>query len=439
MLKIQKSVVAIALGVAFSSSVFANESGVDFHGYARAGLSTTSNGGEQMCFGNGEDGHYAGRLGDECESYYELGLGHNFETKNGQSFYFDSMFSAETAQGAQYNDSQSLTESGAEASRADWSLRQLNVQAKGILSFAPEATVWAGKRFYQRHDVQALDLYYLNNSGYGAGIEHLDLGAGKFSAAVIFGDRSPYNGKTNAEGEQSVQTMKLDLRYSDIQVSDNAKLEVSAIYGRTDLTEIQDAASEAKEDGLFVTAELTSALWGLNNHLVLQYANDAMADAAWENASGSAIDTDETWAGDNDHSIRVINFGDTKLTNTVSLGYSVLYAQAETLAAEGDVSENKPYRFSLVLQPAYNWSDSSRTVLEVGYSKYKESDDTESQTLSKVMIAQEFTPDFGLPARATLSFYAGSFFGNVAEEYRYGSDKGEDGNFRFGAHISAAW
>jgi maltoporin len=27
------------------------------------------------------------------------------------------------------------------------------VQAKGLLGFAPEATLWAGKRYYQRHDI----------------------------------------------------------------------------------------------------------------------------------------------------------------------------------------------------------------------------------------------------------------------------------------------
>ena len=45
-------------------------------------------------------------------------------------------------------------------------LRQFNVQAK--ICLVPEATVWAGKRFYQRHDIHISDFYYWNMSGPGA-------------------------------------------------------------------------------------------------------------------------------------------------------------------------------------------------------------------------------------------------------------------------------
>lgn len=432
------SAIACAVCSLLSTPTFADNT-VDFHGYARAGVSTTSKGGEQMCFGNGADGHYTGRLGDECESYYELGLGHAFTALNGKSFYFDSMFSAETSQGAQYNDNQPITEPGSEDSRGDFSLRQLNLQAKGLLDFAPEATVWAGKRFYQRHQVYMMDLYYLNNSGYGAGVEGIHLGSGDLSVAVVTGDRSPYNGKTNAEGEQSVQTQKFDVRYSHIPLWEQAELEFAFIYGRTDVTEIQENADEAKEDGVFITAELNHKIAGANNTLVLQYANDSMADAAWTNASGSAINTDLTWEGENDNAYRVINYGDVRLSDKVNLDYSLLYAKAETLAAAGDVSENEPYRFSFILKPSYAWSDYSKTTLELGYTSYKDSDDTETQKLQKIMIAQQFTYDFGFKTKPTISFYAGSFFGNVAENYRYGSDDGEDGNYRLGAHIEAWW
>ncbi|MEX0634289.1 carbohydrate porin [Serratia ureilytica] len=48
----------------------------------------------------------------------------------------------------------------------------------------PGSTLWAGKRFYQRHDVHMIDFYYWDISGPGAGLENIDLGFGKLSAAV---------------------------------------------------------------------------------------------------------------------------------------------------------------------------------------------------------------------------------------------------------------
>lgn len=48
------------------------------------------------------------------------------------------------------------------------------------------STIWAGKRFYQRHDVHMIDFYYWDISGHGAGIENIDLGFGKLSGSDPF-------------------------------------------------------------------------------------------------------------------------------------------------------------------------------------------------------------------------------------------------------------
>ena len=47
---------------------------VDFHGYLRSGVGTTVGGGDQACFqAAGAPAKY--RLGNECETYAEIGLG----------------------------------------------------------------------------------------------------------------------------------------------------------------------------------------------------------------------------------------------------------------------------------------------------------------------------------------------------------------------------
>jgi maltoporin len=71
----------------------------------------------------------------------------------------------------------------------DWestspAFREANIQGKNLIDWLPGSTIWAGKRFYQRHDVHMIDFYYWDISGPGAGLENVDLGFGKLSLAA---------------------------------------------------------------------------------------------------------------------------------------------------------------------------------------------------------------------------------------------------------------
>jgi maltoporin len=306
--------------ILLSSSV----SAVDFHGYGRAGLSTTSNGGEQYCFNDKQDGaHYTGRLGDECDTYGELGLGQGFKGTMDSDFYLDTMLSYQAKY--QGNDYQSLSTPSQKESRGDWALRQINVQAKNVLAFAPESTIWIGKRYYQRRDVHLLDLYYLNNSGYGAGIENVTAGPGKISAAWLTGDRIVTKGKFNANGEATIQTEKLDLRYQELGLWQDAKLNLAIIYGKADLTDVQDKVNEPDNDGSMYSAELLHKLGKSENTFVLQYGKDGLSDSVLNNSSGTAVDTYTDWQGDTKSAYRVIYFGSSPVTEHVDIAYSALY------------------------------------------------------------------------------------------------------------------
>ncbi|MCE1741461.1 carbohydrate porin, partial [Enterobacter hormaechei] len=112
--------------------------------------------------------------------YGEVQLGKEVYNNNGKTFYVDSMF-AMTSNGS--NDWEGTSDDD-----ANFALRQFNVQAKGVLDFAPEATLWAGKRYYQRHDIHISDFYYWDTSGAGAGIENMEVGSGKLSVAWLRND-----------------------------------------------------------------------------------------------------------------------------------------------------------------------------------------------------------------------------------------------------------
>ena len=53
----------------------------------------------------------------------------------------------------------------------------------------PEARIWAGERFYRRHDIHINDFYFWDMSGGGAGVEEIPAGPGKLAFAWI-GDGS---------------------------------------------------------------------------------------------------------------------------------------------------------------------------------------------------------------------------------------------------------
>ena len=435
------AIAAAVAAAALSSSAVA----VEFFGYARAGLSTNFNsGGEQTCFGSGADGHYVGRLADECDTYAEIGIGQEVFAQEGKSFRIDSMISYDT--GLQGNDYQAFTGaedvSGVLVSEDDGSvevsrqssdpyrggavaLRQLYVSGKGVVELFPGATIWAGKRYYQRHDIHQLDLFYVNNSGYGGGIENIQLGAGKFSIAWLNFDKKE-------DADNIVQNNKLDVRYAFPIGSNN--LTLVGIYGKADLTDQQEAAGISDDDGMFFSAELASEFMSGFNKFVVQYGVDSLGESAWANHAGNATLNAPYWEGNLDQSWRVIDHGVIKLGSGFDLGYSALYAQGET---NGAATNPEPERMSIVVRPVYNWTPFSSTALEVGYVDEHQPWAEDSTTLQKVALAQQWSAGPGYWARPVIRAYVASFFGDQAESARGG--EGVDGDLQLGLQMEAWW
>jgi len=176
----------LPLAIAITAGILSAHAGaVDFKGYGRSGIGWTASGGPQQCFtATGAQSKY--RLGNECDTYAEIKLGQEVWKEGDKSFYFDSNIA--------YNSSQ----------LNDWendntpAIREFNVVGKNLIDALPGANIWAGKRFYQRHDVHMIDFYYWDISGPGAGLENIDVGIGKLSFAAT---RSTEKGGSTGSAE----------------------------------------------------------------------------------------------------------------------------------------------------------------------------------------------------------------------------------------------
>ncbi len=63
------------------------------------------------------------------------------------------------------------------------------MQGGHLLDFQPNAKFWAGERYYRRQHIEIDDFYPLDMSGYGGGVEDLNVGIGKMAVAFLGGAR----------------------------------------------------------------------------------------------------------------------------------------------------------------------------------------------------------------------------------------------------------
>ena len=158
----------------------------EFHGYFRSGYGLNSVGGQQVAFqAPGAGAKY--RLGNEAETYSELIFVNNWlnPEHNSDKAWMKTEFlvQANTTNSANYANFPNG------AGNDQFRLREAFVQAGNVIEIQPNAKFWAGERFYRRQSIHIDDFYQLDMSGYGGGVEDLDLRIGKMSVAFLSGAR----------------------------------------------------------------------------------------------------------------------------------------------------------------------------------------------------------------------------------------------------------
>lgn len=148
----------------------------EFHGYLRSGFGLNERGGQQVAFrAPGAGAKY--RLGNEPETYAELVFVNNWlnPTQEPDRAWLrtELMVQADTTSSSNYS------------STDHFRLREAFVQIGNLFAAQPAAVLWAGQRYYRRQNIDINDFYALDMSGYGAGIEDVDLRVGKFALALL--------------------------------------------------------------------------------------------------------------------------------------------------------------------------------------------------------------------------------------------------------------
>ena len=434
---------AVALAL---SSVAA--SAVDFHGYFRAGAQASTQGGEVYCLGNGNKGHKVGRLGDECDTYAELTLNQEVYNKANNKWTVNTLVAYGTAEGNRDLQGDSWQGVGGDG---PWNGQRLSIRELWT-GYQTDAgyQIWAGKRFYQRKDIHLLDLYYLNNSGYGAGIEGIDVGMGNLAFAVT-------KWANDGTSDYNRNVYKLDARWNGIPVGPLGNLDASVIYALPFISEQQeanaagDARTNRANSGALVTLDLNTAVnsdsVNLMNHFVVQYGTNGFG----------YIGSNDNHAGDNyspdidDTGVRVINWGTLDAGN-FGLGYSLIWAHVDNgddhkAAGATWTTERSGWIYSIVLRPEYKWTEFTRTTLELGYSSQKTNGwmaPGEDPDVYKVTLAQQFTPGKGFWTRPAIRFYVsyigGDEFANGWNPgYKNKNKDGDEHQITVGTQVEAWW
>ena len=397
-MKLTPLVGAISIAL-LSSNAMASDSPVEFNGYMRGGVGLSSESGAN----NKWEVNKVGRLGNENDLYGEFGLKKELFAEDDTSFVVDSMMAYWEGQDDNSSD-------------RSVNVVQLNVQANGLFA-DKDITIWAGDRYYQRHDVHIVDNYYWDVSGIGGGVEHINMGPGKLSVALIQ--------DTVDEKNDDVTGVIADIRYAGIPLWNKADLELGLDYN---VANERNNQSVDADDSLMLTASLNQKLDNGFNKTILQVANSGYAEQMTTYGSGKGIDRD---ASNNDaEGFRIINWGVVTLSDKVELGHSIRYAAATDV----DGTDTDDSTLSVVVRPTYKWTDMMRTVVEIG--GFTETINDVDGAGSKFTVAQAWVPKAGFWSRPEIRVFA-SYLNDAENENAFGT--GEDSEVSVGMQVEAWW
>ncbi|MBU4201019.1 MAG: carbohydrate porin [Verrucomicrobia bacterium] len=148
--------------------------GFEWQGYFRAGAGINSKGGHMDAFqAPGAPAKY--RLGNESDTYIETVVNENNWNPNQDGLKINTQI--RVAYKTQQSKSEDMENKVV--------LREMFAGMSGFIEANPSTKVWVGERFYRLPELNINDFWWYDLSGYGGGLENIDLGSGRMHIAYI--------------------------------------------------------------------------------------------------------------------------------------------------------------------------------------------------------------------------------------------------------------
>jgi len=413
--------------------------GFTFEGYFRSGYGVNGEGGTMEAFqAPGSGAKY--RLGNETETYLETAFGYTFpelDLPEGKEFSVHIRPAYVASHAIDNNNNTNVY------------IREAYGLVKGVWDAHPEVSFWAGQRFYDRMDVHMIDFYYLDMSGFGGGIEGLDLGFGKFSAAWIGGNIDDLVSNGSTEHNEVNGKNSLDLRLSDIDVlGGKGKIWFDLAHSnsaeRPNGENVHLRSSTGAAIGLGYRHDLPGIIDGYTQTMI-QYGVGAAANFRSTQEDFSFLNRPDSASGIPPLNVNTDDAWHFRLTQ------DVVYQPNDSFAVQGvfvwdeinldtDIGRMRNSWLSGGARGVYFLNDHLNFALEAGVD-HVDGFNTPSGNLYKVTFAPQITPKaeyFSRPALRLFVTYAvwdSSLKGYVAPEDRGVNTDG----FSFGMQVEAWW
>lgn len=419
-------------GVIFLSVLFLNiftASAVDrfeHHGYMRAGVGINSESGDQEVFvAPGAEGKKY-RLGNENDNYIETDFVYNWQNPKEDEAFFKGYLSLAfgTSQNSNYSDDEDKW----------FNIPEAYVQAGNIEG--SNLKFWAGNRFYRRHDIHMNDFYFFSMSGYGAGVEDVELGAMKMSLAYLVGSEEDYK----ATNVGRIAKNNIDLRFYDIDMPFGKGMFAFVpswikedTYDYKDEKDVDQTIKLEDSNGYGLTFIHTNGdFFGGFNKLSIQYG--AGTGVTFDPNVYVPKSTDEKF--DDMTKFRVTN----QFVVQPSDKFSMMTALVYQIADNGKSSNSGSEWYSAGIRPVFHLTDYYSIALEGGID-YTSVDGGDSGALYKFTVAPQLQAPSGFWGRpvlrmfATMATWSDDFKGDIAGD----TYKDDTSGFTIGAQMEVWW
>jgi maltoporin len=388
-----------------------DEIGFRFHGYLRSGFGVDGTGkGQQPFIAPLANAKY--RLGNEAETYLESTFAYGTTSQDAEPAYFDTRITlAYVAPTSQSN-----------TFATTFSLREAFALARRVWAAQPNATFWAGARYYDRHDLHMNDFWYRDPSGFGGGVEDITLGErARLAVSWIGGNQDQLDSNGTVPRDELFRFNKSTYE-ARVYGYDVGGTRLSFAFDVTDFD-----GDEVATDGAPIVVEgdvggsgQAIAEWpftGGRYKVALQYGTGAASGfrsvltppPGRTFVPGEHVDTGDIWQ------FRFVNDLLLEQRGPWQLQVAAIFQELDNGAA----SNNRIRWVSLGARPVYQLGRFFSLATEAGWD-YTRQSDLPGGSLFKLTVAPQITPNLkyfsrpSLRAFATWAHWSDSFRGKVA-------------------------